>query len=99
MKKLHTISMNTVSSYFISMSKRITISLPNSLHRALTRSVAKGKISQFVSKAIQQQLLKDKLSQARGDRPSVEEEFLALRKDLPKFSQKEIKAAIERGRL
>lgn len=86
------------------MSKRLTISMPAYVYQQLKKLAPKGKISQFVTEAVEVKLLKEKLDRAREQQAqergeSAVERFLALRDELPKFTDEEIKAAIEKGRM
>lgn len=75
-------------------SQRITISLPNYLYRQLIKVVKPGQVSQFVAGAVLEKVYH--VSATTSADPW--EEFAKLRKNLPKFSRKEIKEAINLGR-
>lgn len=43
------------------MNKRLTISLPDKLHQQLKQQVAKGKLSQFITQAIEAKVFEENL--------------------------------------
>jgi len=71
--------------------QRITVSIPNYLYNNLIRQLPAGKISRFVAQAIEKEL-----TRMEGE-PT--EEFIALRKKLPKKTREEIIKAIKKGRI
>jgi hypothetical protein len=71
--------------------QRITVSIPTYLYENLIRQLPAGKISRFVSQAIEKELMKV------GAEPI--EEFIALRERLPKKCRAEIIKAIKKGRI
>jgi hypothetical protein len=71
--------------------QRITISIPNYLYDNLVRQLPAGKISRFVAQAIEKELARV------GEEPT--EEFIALRRKLPKKTREEIIRAIKKGRI
>lgn len=73
--------------------QRITISLPDYLYRQITSKVKSGDVSKFVASAVEDKLL----CSAVSSKDAVEE-FLDLRKKLPKMSRDEIIKAINKGR-
>jgi hypothetical protein len=99
MNNHHTIGMNT--NYLINiMSKRLTVSMPEHVYEQLRELVPKGKLSQFVTEAVKSSLLEEKIERSRRQAgQSPVERFLAWRDKLPKYSDAEIKRAIEKGRM
>lgn len=73
--------------------QRITVSLPQYIHEDLLASVSKRQLSRFVAEAVEERLLDQKIKPA-----DPIDQFLNLRKKLPKFSNKEILEAIRKGR-
>lgn len=73
--------------------QRITISLPDYLYRQMTARVKSGEVSKFVAKAVE-----DKLSCVNPSAKDAVEEFMDLRKKLPKLTRAQIRRAIEKGR-
>lgn len=73
--------------------QRITISLPDYLYRQVTARVKSGGVSKFVAKAVE-----DKLLCVTPSAKDAVEEFMNLRKKLPKLTRTQIRKAIERGR-
>lgn len=70
---------------------KITISIPRYLHEDLKSLVKKREVSKFVAKAVEKQLLEEKVGKTT-------DEFISLRKKLPKFSRNKILTAIKKGR-
>ena len=70
--------------------QRITISLPKYLYEELTRQIPSGQVSRFVA-----QLVEKGLMELESD---PLEEFINLRKKLPKRERKKILEAIKKGR-
>ena len=79
---VHNMSMNT---------QRITVSLPNYLYEDLLRQMPSGRVSRFVAKAVEKELI--------GLETDPIEEFVALREKLPKKEKTRILGAIKKGRL
>ena len=73
--------------------QRITLSLPGYIYEKLVKQIPPRKVSHFVASVLEEKLLS---SFTRSADPI--DEFLKLRKKVPKFSLKEIKEAINRGR-
>jgi len=71
--------------------ERITISIPKYLGEELKKLVEKRKLSRFVTRALEKQILEEKIE-------NPIQAFLSLRKKLPKLPQKRIISAIKRGR-
>jgi len=71
--------------------ERITISIPKYLGEELKKLVEKRKLSSFVTKALERQILEEKIE-------NPIRAFLSLRKKLPKLSQRRIISAIKRGK-
>lgn len=74
--------------------KKITISMPDYLYDQVRKFAKPGEVSQFITKAVLSMvgtLVTRKTSDPWDD-------FLALRDELPKFSAKEIREAINFGR-
>lgn len=72
--------------------KRVTVSLPAETYYLLTQNTGERETSRFVAEAIEEKLLK-----IPREASSVEE-FLNLRRSLPKVGLTRIKQAISRGR-
>lgn len=72
--------------------QRITISLPTYLYNQIKKSVPQRKVSRFIASIVEEKVLSK-----NADEDPVEE-FLKLRKVLPKMSRRKIIAAIEEGR-
>jgi len=73
--------------------QRITISLPGYVYEKLVKQIPPRKVSHFVATVLEEKLLSSYIKSA-----DPIDEFLKLRKKVPKFSFKEIKEAINRGR-
>ena len=75
---------------------RVTVSLPKNIYEDLLSLYGKGKISSVVAEAVEKKVLEKKLK-----KEDPVEEFLSLREklNLPKLSDKEIFAAIRKGRM
>ena len=74
--------------------QRVTVSLPGYLYEKLIKYVPERQVSRFVAGVLEEKLLS---SFTRSADPVGE--FLKLRKKVPKFSDKEIKEAINKGRV
>lgn len=70
--------------------QRITVSLPKYIYEDLGERIPQGKVSSFVAQAVERKLLELKTDPIN--------EFIALRKKLPKKSRAEVLAAIKKGR-
>lgn len=70
---------------------RLTVSLPVWLYQELKRQLKVGEISSFVAQAIERALLEKEGNPV--------EEFIALRKILPKLKSKQILKGIRKGRI
>lgn len=70
--------------------QRITISLPEYLYEDLLQMVPTGSISSFVARAVETNLT--------GLEKDPIEEFIEVRKKLPKKGKEEIMKEIKRGR-
>ena len=73
--------------------KRITISIPDYLYKRLSHLTAPRGMSRFVADAVEEKIIKTK-----GSTNAIED-FLALRKTLPKRNIKQIIEAIHKGRV
>lgn len=76
----------------MSNTQRITISMPDNIYKLLTAIVSRGKISPFITKAVEDRLIEEIVN-------DPVKEFLNLRKAFPKTSGKKIISAIEKGRV
>lgn len=85
MKLFHTLVMNY---------QRVTVSLPKNVYQDLITLIGKGKVSNFVANATKRMVLDEKLSTI-----SPVDAFLAHRDKLPKLNDKQITAAIRKGRM
>lgn len=79
---IHNMSMNT---------QRISVSLPDYLYEDLVRQMPAGRVSRFVAKAVEKELLELETEPV--------EEFIDLREKLPKKTKTEIIKAIRKGRI
>lgn len=70
--------------------QRVTISLPKYLYEELVQQVPTGKVSGFVSQAVERCLIE-------FDADPIKE-FIELRKKFPRRKKADILKAIERGR-
>lgn len=70
--------------------QRITVSLPNYLYEDLVKQMPAGRVSRFVARAVEKELM------AQSD---PVEDFIVLRKKLPKKEKPQILKAIKKGRL
>lgn len=66
--------------------------MPDNIYRLLTAAVGRGKISPFITKAVESHLIEEITS-------NPVEDFLNLRGSLPKIAKKDIKSAVEKGRV
>lgn len=71
--------------------QRITISVPEYLYESLTQRIPAGKLSRFAAQALEKELMKFNTNPI--------EEFVKLRKVLPKKKKGEILKAIQKGRI
>lgn len=74
--------------------KKITISIPDYLYRQVKKLTKPGGVSRFFTEAIVNRVSSLILSK----QTDPWDDFLALRDELPKFSAKEIREAIDFGR-
>lgn len=74
--------------------RRVTISLPNYIYQRLVKTVPERKISSFVARVLEEELVvqKNRITDPIKD-------FVDLRNKLPKISDKKIFAAIRKGRM
>lgn len=72
---------------------QISITMPEYIYQTLIGFISKGKISNFISQAVETKLLEESYSGNPID------EFMALSKKTPKQKQKNIMQAIKKGRL
>lgn len=72
--------------------QRITISIPDYIYKQLTSLANPRGVSRFVADALEEKIIKTRKN------TNAVEDFLALRKILPKRSIKQIIAAIHKGR-
>jgi len=79
---VHNISMNI---------QRITVSLPDYLYKDLVKQMPPGRVSGFVARALERELLEMETEPI--------EEFITLAEKLPKKSRGEIIKAIRKGRV
>lgn len=77
----------------MSNTQRLTISLPDYLYQQLQAHAPKRQVSRFVTEAIEEKVLEEKIP------TDPVEDFIRQRDKLPKFSYKQIRKAIERGRM
>lgn len=70
--------------------KRITISIPEYLHKTIDSTIPKGEVSGLVTKLLEKEMLTPKESPA--------EVFIKLRKKMPKMTTAKILRAIRKGR-
>jgi len=70
--------------------QRITISVPKALYDDLVQHVPPGRVSQFAAQAIERRLFE-------ADQDPIEE-FIKVRKLLPKYKITTIFKAVKRGR-
>lgn len=73
--------------------QRVTVSLPKYIYEDLTALLPRGEISSFVAEATESKLLEEKF-----EKKDPIEAFFAHRKDLPKLTDRQIMAAIRKGR-
>lgn len=71
---------------------KISISLPKHIADYLAVKLGNRQVSGFIAKAVEEKILRD---------TSIDpvEEFIAMRKQLPKISYKAIRAAMVKGRV
>ena len=74
--------------------RRVTVSLPNYIYQRLVKTVPERKISSFVARVLEEELIVQK----RPTRDPIKD-FVDLRSKLPKISDKKIFAAIRKGRM
>lgn len=70
--------------------QRVTVSLPKYLYDSLVRQIPAGKVSGFVTQALEKELME-------LDADPIKE-FIKLRKKLPKKKKLDILRAIQKGR-
>lgn len=71
--------------------QRITVTLPKYLYEDLTEQIPAGQVSGFVAEAVETHLMES------GGDPI--EEFIKLRRKLPKVRREDIVKAIRKGRI
>jgi hypothetical protein len=74
--------------------QRVTISLPQYLYEQLVKTVPSRKVSAFVAKLLEEKIIN--LSLYKED---PVKKFFSLRKNLPKVSDEDIFAGINKGRM
>lgn len=77
--------------------QRLTISLPWYLYNQVRIRSGKRKVSQYIVGAVKDKIGEEIVASAKQSDPW--EDFLALRKTLPKVSDRQIRAAINKGRM
>ena len=73
--------------------QRVTVSLPNYIYERLVKQVPERQVSRFVAG-----VLEEKLLASLGKSNDPVDDFLEMRKKVPKFSYKKIREAINKGR-
>lgn len=73
--------------------RRVTVSLPNYIYQRLVKTVPERKVSSFVARVLEEELL---VSIEKPIDPI--DDFLEMRKKVPKLSYKKIREAINKGR-
>ena len=73
--------------------QRITISLPDYLYQQLQTYAPKRQVSRFVAEAVEAKILDKTIP------TDPIEDFINQREKLPKFTYKQIRRAIEKGRM
>lgn len=73
---------------------KISISLPTNLYEQLQAAGGHRGISSYVSAAVENKILEDKIVNTRD----AVDEFIALRASLPKFSKSSVLKAVQIGR-
>lgn len=86
--------MNSAAVGYDSDMKRITITVPDYLYRQIKKRTKPGEVSGFVVGAIQNKVGEDIVKRVIDPW----DDFFALRKRLPKFTYRQIRAAINKGR-
>lgn len=74
--------------------QRVTISLPDYLYSQLKLLLNKGDLSSFIAEAAEEKLLEEKLAPKDPIKA-----FFAHKKKLPKITDKQIFAAVRKGRV
>ena len=74
--------------------QRLTISMPATTYNDVVNLAGKGKVSGYITRAVKSMVLEEKLMPA-----DPVEAFLSHREKLPKLTNKEIMAAIRKGRM
>lgn len=74
--------------------RRVTVSLPNYIYQKLMKAAPERKVSSFVARILEEELIvqKKQITDPIKD-------FVDLRSKLPKVSDKKIFAAIRKGRM
>jgi metal-responsive CopG/Arc/MetJ family transcriptional regulator len=72
--------------------QRLTVSLPDYLYDRLQPLLQERQLSSFVAEAVEEKIL------ARTQKDDPVEAFLGWRRVVPKFSNRQILAAIRKGR-
>jgi metal-responsive CopG/Arc/MetJ family transcriptional regulator len=86
MKIVHTLGMNM---------QRLTISMPASIYEQVLAIVGKGKVSEFIAEAAEAKVLEERA--VVQENPT--DRLFALSEKMPKMTVKQIKAAINKGRI
>ena len=73
--------------------QRVTVSLPNYIYERLVKQVPERQVSRFVAG-----VLEEKLLASLGKSNDPVDDFLEMRKKVPKLSYKKIREAINKGR-
>lgn len=76
------------------MMNRITITIPDYIYRQVRKQTKPGEVSSFVASALQDKVGENIIRSAIDPW----DEFFSLRKSLPKFTYRQIKNAINKGR-
>lgn len=71
--------------------QKISVSLPFHLYDYLASTVSPREISSYIATAVEHKMLDEKINNPINS-------FLALRKQLPKFKNKDLLSAIHQGR-
>ena len=74
--------------------QRVTVSLPDYIYRRLVKQVPERQVSRFVAS-----VLEEKLFMHKKQTTDPIDDFVNLRRKLPKISDKKIFAAIRKGRM
>ena len=80
----------------IMATQRLTVSMPWYLYNQVKTRAVQGNVSQYVVAALKKKVGEEIVASVKRSDPW--EEFLALRKVLPKMSGRQIRVAINKGR-